>query len=280
MIETLAPHGTDEPFAICVLPRRPRGRESRSERNPNGSNNPSRSSLDFRPGLTRLLELYSRSVLLAVTPLEGLVRSCKVLGPDEEVSSGEGGIHATGVVGPDHRLNPDLVQDALGDLGIGSGWERGEGDKLRGFHGSGDDIPIASDPDCALDEQSWDPQENIEEGAEYEAECQRIDGLSPQRIGRGMDGKSEERAEDEARHEPKCFTNQALSGPHLQSRLERPMDPCTQRTWRVNDIGATTWVQARSFRGRPGYLGGLGVGMEWMEFVEWESGGLVRNVSG
>jgi hypothetical protein len=54
-----------------------------------------------------------------VPPLQRFVRLLSVFGSDQQLGSADGWIHATGIVGPDHRLNPSLIQNTLRYLGIG-----------------------------------------------------------------------------------------------------------------------------------------------------------------
>jgi hypothetical protein len=54
-----------------------------------------------------------------VPPVEGFGCLLNIFGPDEQISAANRGIHSAGVIGSDHGLNPDFVQDALAHLGIG-----------------------------------------------------------------------------------------------------------------------------------------------------------------
>jgi hypothetical protein len=54
-----------------------------------------------------------------VPPVQRFVRLLNVFGSDQQLGSANGWIHSTGIVGPDHRFNPSLIQNTLRYLGIG-----------------------------------------------------------------------------------------------------------------------------------------------------------------
>ena len=54
-----------------------------------------------------------------MTPGKCIRGSLDIVGSDQQLNAVDTWIHPTGIVGPDHGLNPHFVQDALGDMRIG-----------------------------------------------------------------------------------------------------------------------------------------------------------------
>ena len=53
-----------------------------------------------------------------MSPVQRFVRLLNVFVSDQQFGPADSWIHSTSIVGPDHGLNPSLVQNALRDLGI------------------------------------------------------------------------------------------------------------------------------------------------------------------
>jgi hypothetical protein len=58
------------------------------------------------------------SVRRMVPTVQRVVRLLNVFGSDQQLGSADGWIHSTGIVGPDHRLNPGCIQNTFRYLGI------------------------------------------------------------------------------------------------------------------------------------------------------------------
>jgi len=56
--------------------------------------------------------------------VQRLARLVNIVGSHDQFGPTDRWIHTPGIVGSDHGLNPDLIQDAFGDLGIRCGPER------------------------------------------------------------------------------------------------------------------------------------------------------------
>jgi hypothetical protein len=65
-----------------------------------------------------------------MAPAKGSAGFPNIFRSDQEVGPVDGWEHAAGIVGPDHRFDPDLVQNALGYLSIHGRPERRNGDQL------------------------------------------------------------------------------------------------------------------------------------------------------
>jgi hypothetical protein len=50
--------------------------------------------------------------------MQRIVRLCNVFGSDQQFGPTDGWIHAASVVGADHGLNPNLIQNAFRDLSV------------------------------------------------------------------------------------------------------------------------------------------------------------------
>jgi hypothetical protein len=50
--------------------------------------------------------------------VQRIVRPFYVLGSNQQFGPADGWIHAAGIVGPDHGLNPNLIQNAFRDLSV------------------------------------------------------------------------------------------------------------------------------------------------------------------
>jgi hypothetical protein len=61
----------------------------------------------------------SASVWRMVPPVLRFVRLLNIFGSDQRLGCADDWIRSTGIVGPDHRLNPSFIQNALPYLGIG-----------------------------------------------------------------------------------------------------------------------------------------------------------------
>jgi hypothetical protein len=51
-------------------------------------------------------------------PVQRIVRLLKVFGSDQQFRPADRWIHSASIVGPDHGLDPNLIQNAFRDLGI------------------------------------------------------------------------------------------------------------------------------------------------------------------
>jgi hypothetical protein len=53
-----------------------------------------------------------------MTAVQRVGRIHCVFGSDQQVGPADSRIHSTGIIGSNHRLNPDLVQNAFRDLSV------------------------------------------------------------------------------------------------------------------------------------------------------------------
>lgn len=70
------------------------------------------------------------SVSRTMPPMECIVGFVTVFRSDEQLGSTDRRVHTARVVSPNHALDADLVQNALGDLSIGRRPECRDGDQL------------------------------------------------------------------------------------------------------------------------------------------------------
>ena len=66
--------------------------------------------------------------------LKGISCLFKIFGSYQQIGACHRRIHSACVIRPDHGFNPDFVENALGDLGIGGRPEYRNGDQVCGFH--------------------------------------------------------------------------------------------------------------------------------------------------
>lgn len=60
-----------------------------------------------------------RTSLRRVMPsVQRIVRLFNIFGPDKQLGPADGWIHAASIVGADHGLNPNLIQNAFRDLSV------------------------------------------------------------------------------------------------------------------------------------------------------------------
>jgi hypothetical protein len=63
-----------------------------------------------------------------MAPTKRIAGFVDIFGSHQQLGAADRGVHSARIIGPDHRLDPDFVEDALGYLSVRRGPERRDGD--------------------------------------------------------------------------------------------------------------------------------------------------------